>query len=201
MIQGKRLWLLSRFGASNLQRIRFLLPLEKWVKIDGYNHYEISTHGRLRTWDKTIRLRHKSFPLPLLLQQGTHSQGYKRVQLQQNCKFKMELIHRLVAKAFIHNPNRLNEVNHIDNIPSNNHYSNLEWCTHSENLKHAFAIGAAKRRKGEDAPNSKLTNKEVIEIREKFVPYRYTRVMLAKEYGVGEGCIKTIIRRKSWKHI
>jgi len=59
----------------------------------------------------------------------------------------------------------------------------------------------SKRNKGENNPFSKFTEKEILEIRAKFIPYKYTRVMLAKEYDTSEVYIKQIIHRKVWKHI
>ena len=66
------------------------------------------------------------------------SKGYHRVSLTnplgQICR---KLVHRLVAEQFIDNPNNLPFINHLDNNPSNNDVSNLEWCTHSENMIHS----------------------------------------------------------------
>ena len=64
--------------------------------------------------------------------------GYKLVYLMINGKRKSKLIHRLVAEAFIPNPNNLPQVNHIDGDKSNNHVSNLEWCTCEYNNNHAI---------------------------------------------------------------
>lgn len=59
-------------------------------------------------------------------------------------KQKTCYIHRLVAEAFIPNPHNLQQVNHIDGNTKNNHASNLEWCTPSENVKHSYKIGLHK---------------------------------------------------------
>jgi hypothetical protein len=69
-------------------------------------------------------------------------QGYQRVGLYVgNYKSKTIKVHRLVAETFIENAENKKDVNHIDGIKSNNNISNLEWCTRSENIKHAFKIG------------------------------------------------------------
>lgn len=69
--------------------------------------------------------------------------GYQRVRIENKCLGPVvrTTIHRLVAEAFIPNPNNLPEVNHIDTDKQNNHVSNLEWTDHSGNMKHAYAHG------------------------------------------------------------
>jgi hypothetical protein len=79
------------------------------------------------------------------LKGGTFSNGYRFVSLTISTRVTQnELIHRLVAEAFIPNPNNLPCVNHIDGNKQNNNVENLEWCTFSENLKHAIQIGIVK---------------------------------------------------------
>lgn len=69
--------------------------------------------------------------------------GYVRVKFENKCLggIVRTTVHRLVAEAFIPNPNNLPEVNHIDSNRSNNHVSNLEWVTHSENMRHSYNKG------------------------------------------------------------
>lgn len=70
------------------------------------------------------------------------SKGYPYVDLsQKNGKRKCPKIHRLVALAFIPNPNNLPQINHIDGKKDNNSISNLEWVTQSQNIKHSFLLG------------------------------------------------------------
>jgi len=65
--------------------------------------------------------------------------GYLVVNLHYDRnKFKKKRIHRLVAHAFLPNPNEYNEINHLDGDKENNRLDNLEWCTHSQNMQHAF---------------------------------------------------------------
>ena len=70
-----------------------------------------------------------------------NNSGYLRVSLSTENKCKKFLVHRLVAEAFIPNNDNKKLVNHIDGNKQNNDISNLEWCTYSENLKHAYKIG------------------------------------------------------------
>ena len=71
---------------------------------------------------------------------GKHRDGYLKIGLCKNGKVKYYLVHRLVAQAFIPNPQNKSEVNHIDEDKENNYVENLEWCTHIENMRHGTAM-------------------------------------------------------------
>ena len=75
------------------------------------------------------------------------SNGYQRVRIENKClgKIVRTTIHQLVAEAFIPNPNNYPEINHIDTNKQNNSASNLEWCDHSMNMRHAYASGINRR--------------------------------------------------------
>ena len=106
---------------------------EEWSPVPGTNgRYEISSHGRARTNGQR----------PGLLTLTKQASGYLYVMVQlTNGKYKNCRVNRLVAHAFIPNPDDLPEVNHIDGNKENNHVSNLEWVTHSQNVKHSFDTG------------------------------------------------------------
>lgn len=76
-------------------------------------------------------------PGKVLTSDINHS-GYHRVTLFKNGKRYRRAVHRIIAKAFIPNPKRKPQINHKDGNPSNNSVTNLEWCTGSENNKHAY---------------------------------------------------------------
>lgn len=113
--------------------------------IIGYNgRYEVSDDGcvyslpRLSSDGK--RLRGKE------LKGGIYPNGYRFVILRDSSMNESRcLVHRLVATAFIPNPNNLPCVNHIDGIKRNNDVANLEWCTHTQNVQHAIEAGLIKR--------------------------------------------------------
>lgn len=101
---------------------------EIWEDIEGYeSKYQVSNLGNVRS------LNYRGTGKPKLLKQTTYEKGYKRVNLYKNGKKKHYWIHRLVAIAFIPNPNDLPVVNHKDEDPSNNNVNNLEWCTYEYN--------------------------------------------------------------------
>ncbi len=76
----------------------------------------------------------------------TRDKRYRAVCLSINNISTSRYVHRLVAETFIANPDNLPEVNHIDGNPLNNHVDNLEWCTRSENVAHAYRTGLYRKR-------------------------------------------------------
>ena len=103
---------------------------EIWKPIEGYPNYEVSNLGRVRSlnYNKTNQTK--------ILTPWNNGSGYKLVGLRKDGKRKMFQVHRLVAIAFINNPNNYQIINHKDENPSNNYVENLEWCTHKYNLNY-----------------------------------------------------------------
>lgn len=115
--------------------------MTEWRAIPGFERYEVSDDGRVRT--KATGIERK-----LTVKDCVRSRGYVRVRLQAAPGRSREFgVHRLVALAFIANPEAKREVNHIDHDKANNHVSNLEWVTPKENAAAAVAAGAYKNRK------------------------------------------------------
>lgn len=102
---------------------------EEWKPIKGL-HYEVSSLGNVRNSES-----YKS-----ISQLDKNREGYIRVNLFSNGKKKRYFIHRLVAEAFIPNPENKPQVNHKDGNKQNNELSNLEWVTNSENQLHSYYI-------------------------------------------------------------
>ena len=111
---------------------------EIWKDIEGYEGlYKISNFGNV----KSIFVDQASKEKEQILKTTKSSTGYIHVQLYKDGKSSTVNIHRLVAIAFIPNPFNKPEVNHIDSDRTNNNASNLEWVTHSENIKHSINFG------------------------------------------------------------
>lgn len=125
--------------------------------------------------------------------------GYREVVVNG----KQKLVHRIVAMVFIPNQNNLEQVNHIDGNKLNNNVNNLEWCTRSENLRHAYAIGLEQIKTGEKNQFHKLTEEAVKYIRSNYIKRdkQFGAVPLGKRFGVDRTTILDVVKRKTWKGI
>lgn len=126
--------------------------------------------------------------------------GYCRIKFMINGKLYRFLVHRLVAEAFISNPNNYPIVNHKDGNKLNNSVENLEWCTYGENLSHAYNTGLRDCH-GIKNPRSKLTADDVVEIRRTYVKGKhseYNSYSLAKKYGVSSNTILKVVKNISY---
>ena len=107
--------------------------IEEWRPIEGYEGlYEVSSYGRVRSLDRFIvdSLGHKRFYKGKVLSPIKDKNGYLSVKLQEGNKHN---IHRLVAEAFLPNPDNLPQVNHKNEVKSDNCVDNLEWCDQAYN--------------------------------------------------------------------
>lgn len=119
---------------------------EIWKDIPGYKgFYKVSNLGRVKSFLKS----HERILKPTLI-----NTGYLSLVLMKNKSRKTFNIHRLIALAFIPNPENKRTVNHKNGIKSDNRIDNLEWATYSENTKHAYDIGLIKHLSSKDNPLS-----------------------------------------------
>ena len=130
------------------------MKTEIWKDIVGYEGmYQVSSFGRVKSFKRTVtygeryhtvcsRIKKQTLKKKKEKYSGGYSEdGYMMVNLYKHNKGAMNYVHRLVADAFIPNPEVKETVNHIDGIKANNHFSNLEWATHLENVTHAIDTG------------------------------------------------------------
>lgn len=134
-----------------------------------------------------------------ILKSAPSHRGYLHVTLYKDGKAFTRNVHRLVAETFIPNPLNLSEVNHKNGNKTDNRVENLEWCSHSENIRHALTTGLIKQPVGDLSLNSKLKEFQVREIRA--LSGKLSQYKIASLYGVTRGCIQQIINRTVWKHI
>lgn len=110
---------------------------EQWKPVKGYEGlYEVSNTGKVRSLKNS---RHNVRKEPLLKKQLLGSWGYPVVALCKDGKSIGTLVHRLVAEAFIPNPNGYDIINHKDEVKTNNLVENLEWCTYKYNNNYGTA--------------------------------------------------------------
>ena len=175
---------------------------EVWKSVVGYEGlYEVSDQGRIKAFAKTVNRGkcHRSWK-EHFLKYGVDGNGYFRTNLARNGTNKTVKVHRIVAEAFLPNPENLPQVNHKDGNKQNNRVDNLEWCTQSENQKHACAMGL-KRNDGEFNNGHKLTLEQVEFVRTHYVPRHreFSTVALGKRFGVHRKTIERIVNDRSWK--
>lgn len=175
---------------------------EEWRNVAGYEgHYEVSNLGRIKSMDRILqnkngkRCRWKA----RIMTPGKDKCGYEHLSLNLNGKRQPLQVHRIVATAFIPNPENKPQINHIDCRKANNAASNLEWSTHDENIQHA--VKNSLHRRGAENGNAKLTESSVSEMRSKYKTGKFSQADLGREYGIAATTICQILSRKRWGHI
>lgn len=165
---------------------------EEWRNIKGYPKYQVSNFGRVKSYqyDKVNGLLLTLIPCP---------QNRLCVNLWCGDKHKIFRVHRLVAEAFIPNPHNYPEVNHLNRNTRDNKPENLEWCTHAENMAHYKRCCNLIReerwlkRQQELYAKRKAKHDIILDIRKKYIPYKYTVPMLSKEYNKPHHFIRRIV--------
>lgn len=124
---------------------------EVWKPVKGYETlYKISDQGNVKSLDRKVRYEKNQKILTRKVNQKyknkrINNRGYIEVRLSKDSICKTKMLHNLLAEAFIRNPHNKPYINHIDGDKTNNSLLNLEWVTHSENMKHAYRIGLIKK--------------------------------------------------------
>ena len=167
---------------------------EDMKQIPGYNNYWINKEGFvISTKAKTAKVLKASPTGP--------KRDYYCVCLYQNQEKHVYKVHRLVAEAFIPNPENKPHINHKDGNKANNHVDNLEWCTPKENTAHAWKNGLMNPKRGTGHHGAKFTDSQIVEIKKRHVPHCRTNGTgaLAREFGVHRNTIADIIKGRSWR--
>jgi hypothetical protein len=163
---------------------------EEWREIEGYNgSYQVSNTGLIRSF--------KVSKLGRLLKHSIDGDGYIYVHLS-NSRYETRTmrVHRLVAIAFIKNPNELTDVNHKNGIKTDNHADNLEWCSHQQNLIHYFAV--LKNWDANNNKSNKLSKDEVLSIFKLANDDPSQINTIAKMFDVSSSLVYKIKNGKKW---
>lgn len=168
--------------------------MEEW-KDYIENYYQASTHGNIRSVDRSVLFNGTpAVRKGLVLKQTVNSKGYLTVVICVNGSRRTEYVHRIIAKTFLNNPENREEVNHIDGNVFNNRLENLEWVFREENLLHALNSGLV------SAGNCKLTDTEVSQIK-RLIYEGLSNPAIGNLFGVDKATIRNIRIGKSWTHV
>ena len=128
--------------------------------------------------------------------------NHQRVYLSRDGKKVGMQVHRLVADAFLPNPDCQPVVNHLDGDPLNNRVENLEWTTHSGNCIHAVRMGLTRlpNQRGASNSNARLTDASVLEMRTMHSS-GVSVSHISKVFGVASKTVRDAVTFKSWKHL
>jgi hypothetical protein len=176
--------------------------MEKWRKINGYDFYWVSDLGNIKSETRIVTKKNglQQKVQSRIMKPKISKHGYFRIGLvDKDGKQKFYQFHRLVLITFAGLNEAKTQVNHIDGNKSNNSLCNLEWVTSSENQRHAHLIGL-KSQKGEKHTQSRLTEKQVLEIRQSLNNGVKQRI-LGEKYGVKRSYISEIKTKRVWRHI
>lgn len=159
-------------------------------EVKNFPNYVISIDAKIykKSKDKLVEIKQSI------------NRKYYSVKLSNKGERKHCFVHRLLAEAYIPNPENKNYVNHKDGNKLNNNVENLEWVTFAENIQHSFQTGLNKGLAGEENGKALLNEDQVIKIYEKLLSGEKS-IDIAKEFGVNRSTIGNIKRKRLWKHV
>lgn len=181
------------------------LKTEIWKPLKGFEeYYEISSLGRFKGKDRVLNKSNgvNEFRKSRILKNNYYSNFYVQLILYVESTRYNFLAHRVVANHFIENPKNLPVINHKNGIRWDNRVVNIEWCTYSENSKHAIDIGLKENRaRGERNGHTKLTDKEVTHIKSKYRKGNINDLYNDFKEKISLSAFRQICMGYTWKHL
>ena len=186
------------------------LENEEWRPVVGWeNFYSVSNLGRVKREVRAVTHSNQveSFSMTYpekVLKANPDSRGYPQVTLNAKHfgrKRRVARVHRLVAEAFLGNPEGKPQVNHMDSDTMNANVNNLEWCTASENQKHSWDNDRQERRLGEDNAVSKYSDSLVRVVYKLAKSKAWSQEKIGELYGMPQITVSNILTKKTWRHI
>lgn len=181
-----------------------MTEIEIWKPIPNYESiYEVSNLGRIKSLERTVQLNSRNTTRKLkekILSLNPYSDSYPIVSLHKNKITEIRQVHKIVALVFNPNPENLPFINHLNGNKKDCRAINLEWCTHLQNMHHAFSTGLIPS--GEKSHKAKLSNENVLVIKRllKINP-NTNQSAIARKFNVGRSTINAISKKKKWKYI
>lgn len=196
----EQIW--KTWEAIQITKERWLNPCsidgEIWRSVERYDgRYNVSNYGRVMSLCRHNLIGRRVKTRILIPQVNLF--GYIHVVLSNDAITHTLVVHRLVMEAFfpIRDLDKV-QINHKNGIKSDNRLENLEWCTRSQNQKHAV-INGLKITNPEN--HSKLKACEVLEIRRLYATGKFKQSMLGAMFKLCQQQISSLIRKEYWKHI
>lgn len=177
----------------------------EWKDVEDSLGYQVSNTGLVKRlpYERVHNINKTNFTTKerLLKPNSNNSKGYLRLLVRYKHYDLVESVHRLVAKAFISNPENKPQVNHIDGNKLNNDMLNLEWVDNFENARHAVLnLPKRKHRKGEGLHSNILTEEAVRAIPD-LLRKNKSKAAVARDLGVSPTTITEITSGRSWRHL
>lgn len=170
---------------------------KEWKNVCGYEgYYQISNIGNVRSVGR-FAYGQSRWLNPKKIKPQKTGKGYLSVTLRKDGGIYRAPVHRLVAIAFIHNPECKPEVNHKNGVRDDNRHTELEWCTGSENVRHALSIGLTTPANGMRHGMAKLSDDETNEIIQINKMYGLSPAKAAEEYNITRQRVWQIIHNYS----
>lgn len=179
---------------------------EIWKDVVGFEgRYKVSSLGRIKSLKREIHCSDgRVFTRKEMFFNNINTvSGYYTFSFHKEGRLYTRKLHRIIAEAFIPNPENKPYINHKNCVRTDNRIENLEWCTHKENMQHAFASGSFKNRRppsGDKNGQAKLKNSDIPVIR-KMLSEGMKQKDIALIYGINPTQISQIKHRREWASV